>query len=52
MCVEVVLDWVVVCRGGNNDEVSVAVCLGAVECGGEVELIFSEVALDVIVLDG
>ncbi len=51
-CVEVVAHGVVVGRGGDYDEVGVAVSLCSVERCGEVELLFGEVFLDILVLNG
>ena len=50
--VEVIFDRVVVGGGGDDDEVGVAVCLGTVEGGSQVEILFSEVFLDIFVLMG
>lgn len=50
--VEEVLDGVVVCRGGDDHEVGVAVGLGSVERGCEVKLLFGEIFLDILVLYG
>ena len=50
--VEEVFDGVVVCRRGDDDEVGIAVGGGAVEGGGEVEVLLGEVFLDIFVLDG
>ena len=52
MGVEVVFDRVVVGGGGYDDEVGIAVCLGTVEGGGQIEILFCEVFLDVLVLNG
>ena len=51
-CVEVVSDGVVVRGSGYDHEVGVTVCGGSVECGCEVEVLLSEIFLDVLVLDG
>ena len=50
--IEIVLLGVVVGGGGYDHEIGVAVGRRAVECGSEVERLFSKVALDVLVLDG
>ena len=50
--VEVVLLGVVVGGGGYDNEIGIAVGRGAVECGREVERLFGQIALDVVVLDG
>ena len=50
--VEEVFDGVVVCRRGDDDEVGIAVGGGAVEGGGEVEVLLGEVFFDILVLDG
>ena len=49
--VEIVLHWVVVGRCGDDDEVSVLVCLHAIGGSLQVEYLFSQVLLDVVVLD-
>ena len=50
--VEEVLLWVVVGRCCNDNEIGIAVCLATVECGTQVQFLFCEVFLYIIVLYG
>ena len=50
--VEIILHGVIVGGSGNDHEVRVAVCLGSIQRGGQVQVLLRQVLLDVLVLDG
>lgn len=52
MGVKVVFDRVIVGWRGNDNEVGRAVCLGAIEGGGEIERFLDKIAFDILVLNG
>ena len=49
--VKVVLHRVIVCRGGDDNEVSIRISLCPIQCRSQVEFLFSQVFFDVIVLN-
>ena len=51
MGVEVVFYRIIVCRGGYDNKVGVAVSLGGIKGRGQVEILFCEIILDIFVLD-
>ena len=50
VCVEEILNWVIVCWCSYDNKISVLVCFFTIKCSGKPEILFREIFFNVFVL--